>query len=94
MVSSYERDLRQPSLPTLRHLVAAAGFELQVRLVRRPDTEEVLRALEEQFTEPGPGYGTADSARANEALRAAQARQRRAAEERARQQRRPGHGAG
>lgn len=94
MVSAYERDLRQPSLPTLRHLVVAAGFELRVRLVRRPDTDEVLRALEEQFADPGIEHGTADGARENEARRAARERQRRAAEERARRHQRPGHGAG
>lgn len=32
MISAYERDKRQPSLPTLMRLIEAAGLELRMRL--------------------------------------------------------------
>lgn len=85
MVSAYERDLRQPTLSTLRRLLRAAGFELQVQLVRHPDPDEVLRTMEEQFVDSG-------SAAENEEHRSAQARLRRAAAERDRQNRSRKHG--
>lgn len=88
MVSAYERDLRQPSLTTLRRLVGAAGFELGVRLVRHPDTDEVLRDMEEQFANPR------SAAREEEARRAAQARIGRAAAERSRGNKPHNHGTG
>lgn len=88
MVSAYERDLRQPSLPTLRRLVGAAGFELRVRLVRHPGTDEILLAMDEQFADPRP------TARDDEARRAAQARIRRAAAERSRGNKPHNHGTG
>lgn len=50
MVSAYERDLRQPTLPTLVRLLRAAGFELRVRLVPAVDQDDVLREMEQQFT--------------------------------------------
>jgi len=33
MVSAYERDRRQPTLPTLTRLLRAAGFDLSMHLV-------------------------------------------------------------
>lgn len=86
MVSAYERDLRQPSLATLRRLLWAAGFELRMQLVRYSDPDEFLRAMEEQFTgSPAAAQETAESA---------QARERRAAAERARQNKRHQRGWG
>jgi transcriptional regulator with XRE-family HTH domain len=32
MISAYERDRRQPTLPTLQRLARAAGFDLRMRL--------------------------------------------------------------
>jgi transcriptional regulator with XRE-family HTH domain len=46
MISAYERDLRQPTLPTLEHLLAAAGLELRLRLEPRDPHDEVLANLE------------------------------------------------
>ncbi len=46
MVSAYERDKRQPSLPTLMRLLNAAGFELTMKLEPRDDHDEVLAQLE------------------------------------------------
>lgn len=86
MVSAYERDLRQPSMLTLRRLVGAAGFDLQVHLVHRPEADEILRAMEQQFADPH------QAARDAEEQRATQARIRRAAAERERQNRRRRHG--
>lgn len=48
VVAAYESGRRQPSLPTLRKLVGAAGFELDtsLRAVRRgPDRERAGRVL-------------------------------------------------
>lgn len=46
MISAYERDLRQPTLPTLERLLAAAGLELRLHLERRDPHDEVLANLE------------------------------------------------
>jgi transcriptional regulator with XRE-family HTH domain len=46
MISSYERDLRQPTLPTLERLLAAAGLELRLHLEPRDRHDEVLASLE------------------------------------------------
>jgi hypothetical protein len=46
MISAYERDRRQPTLPTLLRLLEAAGFELRMELVARDDHDEVLAKLE------------------------------------------------
>ncbi|MBJ7608811.1 MAG: helix-turn-helix transcriptional regulator [Candidatus Dormibacteraeota bacterium] len=46
MISAYERDLRQPTLSTLTRLIAAAGFELRLRLEPRDTHDEVLADLE------------------------------------------------
>ena len=87
MVSAYERELREPSLPTLGRLVGAAGFDLRVRLVHRCDVDEIVRGMEEQFGDPH------QAARDDDEQRAARARIRRAAARRERQQGRQ-HGQG
>lgn len=46
MVSAYERDLRQPTLPTLLRLLRAAGYDLRMHLAPREDHDEVLEDLE------------------------------------------------
>jgi transcriptional regulator with XRE-family HTH domain len=46
MISAYERDLRQPTLPTLELLLAAAGLELRYHLEPRDLHDEVLAKLE------------------------------------------------
>jgi transcriptional regulator with XRE-family HTH domain len=46
MISAYERDRRQPTLPTLLRLLHAAGFELNMRLEPYDRHDEVLDALE------------------------------------------------
>jgi transcriptional regulator with XRE-family HTH domain len=47
MVSAYERDRRQATLPTLMRLLKAAGFELRMQLAPYDDHDDVLRELEE-----------------------------------------------
>ena len=49
MISAYERGVRDATLPTLGRMVRAAGFELEVRLVRARPTETDLAHLEAQF---------------------------------------------
>jgi transcriptional regulator with XRE-family HTH domain len=46
MISAYERDLRQPTLPTLERLLAAAGLEMRLHLEPRDRHDEVLANLE------------------------------------------------
>ena len=46
MVSAYERDRRQATLPTLMRLLKAAGFELRIQLAPYDDHDDVLRELE------------------------------------------------
>ena len=46
MISAYERGLREPSLPTLQRLLAAAGFELRMQLAPVDPHDQVLEALE------------------------------------------------
>jgi transcriptional regulator with XRE-family HTH domain len=46
MISAYERDLRQPTLPTLERLIAAAGLELRLHLEPRDPHDDVLAKLE------------------------------------------------
>jgi hypothetical protein len=46
MISAYERDRRQPTIPTLMRLLKAAGFELSMRLVPRGTEDEVLAGLD------------------------------------------------
>jgi transcriptional regulator with XRE-family HTH domain len=47
MVSAYERDRRQATLPTLMRLLKAAGFELRMQLAPYDAHDDVLRELEE-----------------------------------------------
>jgi transcriptional regulator with XRE-family HTH domain len=46
MISAYERDRRQPTLPTLLRLLRAAGFDLRMELVPHDPHDEVLAELE------------------------------------------------
>jgi transcriptional regulator with XRE-family HTH domain len=46
MISAYERDLRQPTLPTLLRLLRAAGFELRMHLEPLEEHDQVLQDLE------------------------------------------------
>jgi transcriptional regulator with XRE-family HTH domain len=53
MVSAYERDKRQPTLPTLMRLLKAAGLELRLHLepynpADDPEMEERLPQTDEQ----------------------------------------------
>jgi transcriptional regulator with XRE-family HTH domain len=50
MISAYERDLRQPTLPTLERLLAAAGLELRLHLEPRDRHDEILANLEARRT--------------------------------------------
>jgi len=46
MISAYERDRRQPTIPTLMGLLKAAGFELSMHLVPSDPHDEVLAELD------------------------------------------------
>ena len=46
MVSAYERDQRQATLPTLIRLLRAAGFDLRMELIPHDDHDEVLAERE------------------------------------------------
>jgi len=46
MISAYERDLRQPTIPTLVRLLEAAGFELRIHLEPLDLHDQVLSELE------------------------------------------------
>lgn len=46
MVSAYERDQRQATLPTLCRLLKAAGYELRMHLESYDDHDDVLEVLE------------------------------------------------
>lgn len=46
MISAYERDLRQPTLPTLLRLLNAAGFDLRMQLVTLDEHDKVLERSE------------------------------------------------
>jgi transcriptional regulator with XRE-family HTH domain len=48
MISAYERDKRQPTMPTLLRLLRAAGFDLSMHLVPHDDHDDVLANLEDQ----------------------------------------------
>lgn len=50
MVSTYERGLRQPTLPTLRRLLCAAGFDLAVHLVQISGEASVLGEMEAKLS--------------------------------------------
>jgi transcriptional regulator with XRE-family HTH domain len=47
MISAYERDRRQPTMPTLLRLLRAAGFDLQMHLVPYDTHDDVLASLEQ-----------------------------------------------
>jgi transcriptional regulator with XRE-family HTH domain len=47
MISAYEHDRRQATLPTLMRLLKAAGFELRLQLAPYDDHDDVLRELEQ-----------------------------------------------
>jgi hypothetical protein len=46
MISAYERDRRQPTLPTLLRLLQAAGFDLRMELIPHDPHDEILAKLE------------------------------------------------
>src|ERR1700722_6652160 len=46
MISAYERDRRQPTIPTLMGLLKAAGFDLSMHLVPSDNHDEVLADLD------------------------------------------------
>lgn len=50
MISAYERDLRQPTLPTLLRLLRAAGFDLRMHLAPVEEHDEILEGLEAAAT--------------------------------------------
>jgi transcriptional regulator with XRE-family HTH domain len=51
-VSAYESGTRSPSVDTLCRLVAAAGFEIRMRL-ERPDTHDAARRFAEALLPQG-----------------------------------------
>lgn len=52
MISAYERDQRQPTLPTLLRLLEAAGFDLRMELVPHDPHDEILARLDSKRTRP------------------------------------------
>jgi transcriptional regulator with XRE-family HTH domain len=52
MISAYERDRRQPTLPTLLRLLETAAFDLRMELVPHDPHDEVLATLESKRTRP------------------------------------------
>jgi transcriptional regulator with XRE-family HTH domain len=48
VVAAYESGRRQPTVPTLMRMLAAAGFDLRLSLAPHEDHDEVLDALEQQ----------------------------------------------
>lgn len=51
MISAYERDKRQPSLPTLLRLLRAAGFDLRMRLEEYEPADQYVEALDSRQAE-------------------------------------------
>lgn len=51
-ISAYESGRRSPSVSTLCRILAAAGFEVRMRLAE-PDSHEPARALAEALLPPG-----------------------------------------
>ena len=47
MVSAYEHERRQATLPTLMRLLKTAGFELRMHVVPYDNHDDVLRELEQ-----------------------------------------------
>jgi transcriptional regulator with XRE-family HTH domain len=65
MISAYEREKRQPTLPTLLRLLNAAGFDLRMQLVPLDDGADVFADLDETrtpgtYTTSGPRVPGAD----------------------------------
>jgi transcriptional regulator with XRE-family HTH domain len=50
MISAYERDRRQPTVPTLLRLLDAAGFDLRMELVPQDPHDKILAELESKRT--------------------------------------------
>jgi transcriptional regulator with XRE-family HTH domain len=50
MISAYERDRRQPTVPTLLRLLEAAGFDLRMELVPHDPHDKILAELESKRT--------------------------------------------
>jgi transcriptional regulator with XRE-family HTH domain len=48
VVSAYETGRRQPTVPTLMRILAAAGFDLRLTIEPHDDHDDVLKALEER----------------------------------------------
>jgi transcriptional regulator with XRE-family HTH domain len=46
MISAYERDKRQPTMPTLLRILKAAGFDLRIHLTPYEPHDEILANLE------------------------------------------------
>ena len=46
MISAYERDRRQPTVPTLMRLLKGAGFDLTMHLVPSDPHDDVLAELD------------------------------------------------
>jgi len=46
MISAYERDGRQPTIPTLMRLLKAAGFDLSIHLIPSDPHDDVLTELD------------------------------------------------
>jgi transcriptional regulator with XRE-family HTH domain len=51
MISAYERDQRQPTLPTILRLLRAAGFDLRMRLEPFEAADEDIATLDSRQTE-------------------------------------------
>jgi transcriptional regulator with XRE-family HTH domain len=48
VIAAYESGRRQPTVPTLMRILAAAGFDLRMTLAPHDDHDEVLESLERQ----------------------------------------------
>jgi transcriptional regulator with XRE-family HTH domain len=51
MISAYERDQRQPTIPTLLRLLRAAGFDLRMRLEPHEAADEGVETLDSRAAE-------------------------------------------
>ena len=56
-IAAYESGQRQPTVPTLYRLLAAAGFDLRARLTPHDTHDETLAAWEASLPEPERGGG-------------------------------------
>jgi len=73
-ISAYESGRRSPSVETLSRILAAAGFEVRMRLAR-PDTHDAARVQAEALLPPEQ----VERFEAKERARVSKARSRRAA---------------